>query len=419
MKKYYAVARWELLEKIKTKAFLFGLFFTPLIILLFNIVPALLMNEAEEVSLSFVVVDKVGGIYQPLKDSLENKYLKKDKSKLYNIIDSEFPISDTVIYKTILNKKISTDEIDAYFVINKIIKNEIRIDYYAKQIGLGKDQSRIENLVREIIFYQRLKSEGYPYEKIESLKPKSNLVSYKISDEGKSDEASFLSIFFTGYIFVILFMILCLSTGQMLVRSVVEEKSNRLIEVLLSSCSSKDLLIGKILGLSALGLTTISVWVVIGLIAVIAFNTFSFSLGLISVLLISIYFIIGYIFFSSIFVALGSSMTTEQEAQQMTGYASMLMVLPIAFLVPMMQNPDSQIAKILSFVPIFTPTFMILRISIKMPEVWEIILSLVILISSTFGMMIVASKIFRIGILITGKRPTFKELFKWIKIKNN
>ena len=77
MKKYYAVARWELLEKIKTKAFLFGLFFTPLIILLFNIVPALLMNEAEEVSLSFVVVDKVGGIYQPLKDSLENKYLKK------------------------------------------------------------------------------------------------------------------------------------------------------------------------------------------------------------------------------------------------------------------------------------------------------------------------------------------------------
>ena len=89
----------------------------------------------------------------------------------------------------------------------------------------------------------------------------------------------------------------------------------------------------------------------IGLIAVIAFNTFSFSLGLISVLLISIYFIIGYIFFSSIFVALGSSMTTEQEAQQMTGYASMLMVLPIAFLVPMMQNPDSQIAKILSFVP--------------------------------------------------------------------
>ena len=149
----------------------------------------------------------------------------------------------------------------------------------------------------------------------------------------------------------------------------------------------------KILGLSALGLTTISVWVMIGLIAVIAFNTFSFSLGLISVLLISIYFIIGYIFFSSIFVALGSSMTTEQEAQQMTGYASMLMVLPIAFLVPMMQNPDSQIAKILSFVPIFTPTFMILRISIKMPEVWEIILSLVILISSTFGMMIVASKI--------------------------
>ena len=91
-------------------------------------------------------------------------------------------------------------------------------------------------------------------------------------------------------------MILCLSTGQMLVRSVVEEKSNRLIEVLLSSCSSKDLLIGKILGLSALGLTTISVWVMIGLIAVIAFNTFSFSLGLISVLLISIYFIIGYIF---------------------------------------------------------------------------------------------------------------------------
>lgn len=416
MKKYLSVARWEYLEKVRTKSFLFGLFFTPFAILLFNTLPALLIEREEENTINYVIIDSDSEIYTQLNDTLNLKFRKKDKSKLYNLQFEKINQIDTILQKTILNKRILENDIDGYFIFN--LNDNLKIDYFSDKIGFGKDQIRIENIINEIIFAKRIRQSGLQFEKIQSLKPEIILTSFKINEEGESSKADFLTTFFTSYVFIILFMILTLQTGQMLVRSVVEEKSNRLIEVLLSSCSSTDLLIGKILGLALLGLTTVVVWLLLGVIILLYSATVTFSLSIISVLLILIYFSIGYLFISSIFVTFGSAITTEQEAQQITGYISIMTALPVAFLFAMIQNPDSEIAKILSFIPIFTPTFMILRISLKMPEVWEIIVSLVILIASTYGMMIVGSKIFKIGILVTGKKPNLKELIKWLKLKD-
>ena len=418
MKKYIAVAKWEYLEKVKTKAFLISLFLTPVLIIFFNVLPTLLIEKSEEKDLNYILIDKTDSFSYSFSDSIENKYLKKDNSKLYNIKIEKYSVLDSARQNEILKTKIIDGEIDGFVIIDKKSDNNFEIKFYGENIGSFENPSRFKNTLNEIIFAQNLKNENLPYKKIESLKPKIEFTNYKINEKGDSTKSDFLTTFFTSYVFIILFMILTLSTGQMLIRSVVEEKSNKLIEVLLSSCSSKDLLVGKILGLSALGFTSILVWILFGIFAALFVSSYSFSLGIISVLLILFYFIFGYIFFSSIFVAFGSTCTTEQEAQQMTGYVTMFMVLPIAFIVPMMQNPDQQIVKILSFIPIFTPLFMMMRISIKMPEVWEIISTLIILISSAYGMMIAGSKIFRIGILISGKRPKLKEIIKWIKIKD-
>ncbi len=236
---------------------------------------------------------------------------------------------------------------------------------------------------------------------------------FKVSKKGDEKESGFMETFFTGYIFIMLLMFLVLSSGQMLIRSVIEEKANRIVEVLVSSCSSQELMSGKIIGLSLLGLTTIGFWALI-LIGVNFATPVPFVTGDNLVLLL-LYFILGYFMYVGIFIIAGSTVSTEQEAQQMTGYITIILVIPIAFAVPVMFNPDSMLVKILSQIPLLIPTMMALRFSIQTPEWWEIALSLTTLMLTIYGLMWVAGKVFRIGILITGKKPSFKEIYGWLK----
>jgi ABC-2 type transport system permease protein len=222
-----------------------------------------------------------------------------------------------------------------------------------------------------------------------------------------------METFFTGYIFIMMLMFLVLSSGQMLIRSVIEEKANRIVEVLVSSCSSQELMSGKIIGLSLLGLTTVAFWALI-LVGVNIATPVPF-VAMDNLLLMFIYFILGYFMYVGIFIIAGSTVSTEQEAQQMTGYITIFLVMPIAFAVPLMFNPDSMLVKVLTQIPLLTPTMMALRFSIQMPEWWEIALSLFTLSLTIYGLMWIAGKVFRIGILVTGKKPSFKEIYGWLK----
>jgi ABC-2 type transport system permease protein len=194
---------------------------------------------------------------------------------------------------------------------------------------------------------------------------------------------------------------------------VVEEKSNRVIEILLSSCSARDLMIGKILGLSGLGILQMMIWGVIGLGIAIKSGANIFELE--PALVAAAYVVLGYFFYSAIFVAAGSPVTTEQEAQQITSYVSLMLVFPIVLVMPVMQNPDSSLIRILSFIPLLTPAFMVMRVSIQMPPLWEILSTLGLLLVSAVVMMWIAGKIFRVAILVYGKRPSIPELIRWIR----
>jgi ABC-2 type transport system permease protein len=175
------------------------------------------------------------------------------------------------------------------------------------------------------------------------------------------------------------------------------------------------LLSGKVLGLSTLGLTQIFIWAIIGLslagFAVVPLEAFN------NVLLILIYFILGFIFYTTLFVGVGSIVTTEQEAQQITTYLSLLLVLPIVFVLPALENPDAFYIKILSYIPLTLPSFMMLRLNISPVPIWEILSTILIMIISIYLMIDLSGKIFRIGILSYGKRPTLKELSQWLKEK--
>lgn len=413
MNKIMAVARWEFIEKVKTKAFIIGLFMTPLIMGIFTVVPALLADKGDEKTKTFGVIDETHSFTTVINAQMLGKFKLDNGKPNYSIKEINDENTETEHLKILGTAQLASGEIEGYFIIPKDVLEKGKIEYRAENVGNARDQNRFSKVLEDIIIEQRLRSYGYDAPKIRKLMTEIDIKTFKVSKHGEEKESGFMETFMTGYVFIMMLMFLVLSTGQMLIRSVIEEKANRIVEVLVSSCSSQELMSGKIIGLSLLGLTTVAFW---GLImAAVNFATPVTFVTIDNLILLFAYFILGYFMYVGIFIIAGSTVSTEQEAQQMTGYITIFLVLPIAFAVPLMFNPDSMLVKILSQIPLLIPTMMALRLSVRAPEWWEIALSLTTLVVTIYGLMWVAGKVFRIGILITGKKPSLKEIYGWLK----
>ncbi|MDE3058096.1 MAG: ABC transporter permease [Bacteroidota bacterium] len=411
--KAFPVARWEFIEKVKTKAFIISLLMLPVIIGVFAVLPGILASKADNQTRSIGIIDQTDTLASLIAAKLNDKFKLPDGRPNYRLV--EITDSDTSLdhLKKLATAKILGNEIEGYFILPADVMSSGKVEYRAENVGNIRDQERFSSTIEDVVVEKRLIASGFDAQKIKALTTKVDIKTIKISSKGEEKESGFLETFFSGYIFIMMLMFLVITSGQMLIRSVVEEKSNRIVEVLLSSCSPMELMTGKVLGLTLLGLTTVSFWILI--LSGVNFTTHTPFLSVDHLLLLIVFFVLGYLLYAAIFVAVGAPLNTEQEAQQMTSYISLLLVFPIALAVPIMQDPNSLLAKILTFIPIFTPTFMALRLSIQLPEWWEIVLSLLILTGSIVFMMWAASKIFRIGILLTGKRPNMKEIVRWLR----
>ncbi len=405
------VAKWEFLERVKTKAFIIGLFMMPTIIGVFTVIPNLLASKADEKMRTIGVIDETDSLLPYLSARIA-KFKLPDSSANYQLVKITDDDRSRDHLKILATAKILDNEIEGYFLLPVDVMEKGRIEYRSENVGNIRDQERFSKVLEDVIIERRLEAKGYNSKAIRDLTTDVDVKTIKVSSKGEEKESGFLETFFTGYIFIMMLFMLVMTSGQMLIRSLIEEKSNRIVEVLMSSCSSRELLVGKILGLSLLGLTTISFWLLI-LVGV----NFSMPTPFVSfdhIALLLVYFVLGYLLYVAIFITAGAPVSTEQEAQQMTAYVTILVMFPIALAIPAMQNPDSMMVKVLSQIPLLTPTMMALRLSIQAPDLWEIALSLVTLSASIVGMMWIAAKVFRIGILLTGKRPNLKEMYRWI-----
>ena len=358
MNKTYAVARWEFIEKVRTKAFIIGLFMTPMILAIFMVLPSLMANDEQETTKTIGVVDETRMLTGAINERLKQKYTLESGKPTYQLIEITDENREREFLKIIAQTKVMSGELEGYFFIPLNVMDSGKVEYRAENVGNVRDQERFSKTLKDIITEHRLEQAGYNPSTIKKLIADIDIKTIKVSKQGEEKESGFLETFFTGYIFIMLLMFLVISSGQLLIRSVVEEKSNRIVEVLVSSCSARELMSGKIIGLSLLGLATIAFWVVM-LIGV----NFAANIPFVTVdnlFLLLIYFILGYFMYVAIFIAAGSTVSTEQEAQQMTGYVTILLVLPIAFAVPVMMNPDSTLVTVLSQIPLLTPTMMAL-----------------------------------------------------------
>ena len=183
-----------------------------------------------------------------------------------------------------------------------------------------------------------------------------------------------------------------------------------------------ELMLGKILGVGAVGLTQYAIWVIaamnVAVPGLVGAGAFEGAAALLSPVLLGffvVFFVLGYFQFASIYAAVGAAFNTEEEAQQMQTVVSMCMVVPLVMMVPVLANPDSTLAVVLSLVPLFAPVLFFVRMTVQMPPAWQIALCLVLLVGSIFAIARVAAAVYRVGILMYGKRPTLREIVAWMR----
>jgi ABC-2 type transport system permease protein len=227
-------------------------------------------------------------------------------------------------------------------------------------------------------------------------------------------------MFFAVFAMVMLLYTAVIFYGVSVMRAVLEEKNSRVMEVLLSSATSTELMAGKLIGVGAVGLTQIVIWIVMaGAYALPALaasaSTGEIRIPPLTLAAFALFFLLGYLLFSSIYAAIGAVITSEQEGQQLQFIIVLPLIISVFMMGPVMRAPDAPVAVWTSMVPFFSPVLMYLRIAVQPPPVWQIALSLALLVGTIAGILILCARIYRIGILMYGKRPTLPEIVKWLK----
>jgi ABC-2 type transport system permease protein len=413
MKKFLIIAKWEYLERLKNKTYIFMTFFFPLIIFGITLVPSLFMSEEDKET-------KVIGLLE------ENVSIQSDLEKLlseYKTVDGQPSYLIQKINLSGLSESKAIDSasnlvlqkmLEGFVYLKKVNADSFVVEYHSEKISSFKDIARLEKAINQSLI--KIKLEGYNInpELSKKLTKQIEVKKVKVSPEGK-ENLDLEKVFIGTFAFVWFLVMSLLMVASSLVRSVVEEKSNRIIEILLSSCSAQDLMAGKIIGLSALGLTQIFVWILIAISAVgpmifdyVQLQNFGFVL---------IYFVLGYLLYSSLFIGIGSIGNTEQDLQSIMSILSLLIVFPIILSVQVFENPSSKFIDYLSYFPLTTAPLMTIRVSILEVSLTDKILTIGILILSIYASIWFSAKIFRVAILSYGKTPNIQEIIKWLKSK--
>lgn len=412
MKKIIAIARWEFLEKVKTKTFIISLIITPLLIISFSVLPSLLFRQETPRVEVIGIIDRSGIYFSKLEEELE-KYVLPDGQNNYVLINLTQHDQDLEELKKTSDTKVLNNLLEGYLIIQLAKNDSVLAEYRSNSFSNFEIVGRLEEAINSVRLSQILQREGVESSTIIHIQDRSVIQQNKIEKEGVVSDLDLLTTFFLSIVFILLLMMMVIYSGQLLVRSMIEEKSSRLIEMLVSSSTPDELLAGKVLGLSLLGLTQIAIWALIGLglvgTALVPLTAFK------NVLPMLIYFILGFLFYTTLFVGIGSAVNTEQQAQQITTYLSLILMLPVVIAMPVIQNPDFIITKIFSYIPLTIPTVMVLRLNVQNVSNFEILLTILILLLSIIISIKISAKIFRIGILSYGNKLSLKEIFNWLK----
>jgi len=406
-------------------------FFIPLLMFGVTVVPTLLMNKGSNETKRMVVVAGDRDTAEMIRSRIEQRQ-EKSNDKANGEVKTKRglpPTHFTVEVSTdtadsaraALTKKVKDKELDGFLWATPEAIQSRKLDFVTRDTSSFIENGLLGQSVTDALRRSALKNKGLKEDDIESalqsvdVEPQSPL--------GKDAPNPQILFFATLGMVMVLYMTVLLY-GINVMRSILEEKTSRIMEVMLSTASAKQMMAGKILGVGAVGLTQVAIWVGTALVfsggALVA-NAAQIK-GVLSVKMLvffAVYFLLGYILYSTLCAAVGSMVNSEQEAQQLQFLVMMPMILSVIMIMQIFQHPNSQMAFWGSLFPFTAPLVMFTRIAMQTGSLWDIgwqiALSIGLMVATIYGMIWLCGRIYRVGILMYGKKPNLPEIMKWIK----
>jgi len=413
-----ALIKRELREKLLSKAFIIMTILLP--VFMFGIigVQTFIMSFDSEKSVVEIIAESET-IANGLKNVIGESNFIKDSPVIPMISSmSQLKFDDYIKakQKELLNEKIT----GIIFIPNSALENK-KIQYYSKTPKNMRLLERIDNPINRVLVEEYFQSKNIPTEELQYARMSVDISSYKIT-EGEDIKEEGYGNRILSYLFSFLLYISLLMMGSMVMQTVIQEKSNRIVEVLLSSVTSKELMIGKILGAAITGLLQMAIWISpVILVASTSWfmlpNNLTIDITFLQVAYLLINFFLGLLIFVGLFATVGSIFENPQDAQSGMWPIMLLIMIPFFIAMSMIENPSNPVASIASMLPFSAIIVMPAKMAMVDVPLWQIILSTLVNIATVFAIFPIAGKIYRVGIMMTGKRPSWSEVVKWLKYK--
>ncbi|MGD2069201.1 MAG: ABC transporter permease [Gemmatimonadota bacterium] len=412
MSAVWAVIRREYVQRVRSKWFLITTFAAPLLFLLMTLAPIYLGSRGERAQRRLVVVDRTGSLFERLLAPLEEAGFEVERGSVDPEAEGD------------LRRRAAAREIGGYVILDDATLARGTVRYVGRSAPSALRQLAFQQTVARAVLEERL---GGTDADVAALLSGGEIQVEVLGEEGRGfEDPSFVRVYVGT--FLLYMIVLLYAVGVM--RSVLEEKTSRIVEVVISSIRPWHLMLGKILGVGAVGLTQLAVWVGLGFLTVLAgvpallaarpdlvqlqdVSQYLPGAGFLGLFLI--FFLGGYFIFSGLYAAVGAMCNNEQEAQQTQVPVVLLLMTPAVLLIAVMQDPSSSMAVTLSLVPFFSPVIMFARAAMGAAPVWQVVLSVVLMAATVVAIAWVAGRIYKTGILMAGKRPTLPELVRWVR----
>ncbi|MCP5049749.1 MAG: ABC transporter permease [bacterium] len=436
--KIWTIIKKEYRQIVKKKSFLIATILTPLLMAAFIFLPVLLTKVGREEKV-IEIADYSGMILQPFKEKSQagdqvTKRLKlkfreatgdgeREQNQLIKAYEEKISKKQqtTLELVPLYKEKILDKSIDGLILVPENVRDSRAIYFCALNISDFGTNRYIMSTVQKILSEKILTEQNIEISIVEQAIRDIQMGTFKVKKEGTQESSSGMEYMMSLFMMTILFTVI-MAYGQLIMRGVIEEKNNRIVEVLISSTNVPTLFYGKIVGIGLAGLTQVGIWMLLA-VAVMGSSSFGIDKSIMNFLSLElavyfvIYFTIGYFMYSILFSIVGASVNTDQEAQQYAAPITYLLIIPFIIGIMVTQNPNTPVVMIASLFPLFTPTLMFMRISVSVPPFAQIAVSIVGSILFTMFLAWLGAKIFRVGILMYGKKPSIQEIIRWIRYK--
>ncbi|MCC7194318.1 MAG: ABC transporter permease [Gemmatimonadaceae bacterium] len=440
MDKLLAVVKREYLERVRTKWFIISTVFGPVFLLAIMILPSLLTMRGMQSAgaTNFRIIDATGAGLGPLVAAqIRERALNNPLRNIPGMTrraDSTRSVAEAQVVgvapeavaaaESTATLDVMASRIRGYLILDSATVASGKARYAGRNTSSLGEMEQVEGGLRAALLAQRLEAAGITGARADALaKVRADVSTERITSKGRGGSGIASLVF--GFVIAFLLYMMIILYGQNILRGVLEEKTTRVAEVVISSISPETLLAGKVIGVGAVGLTQQLVWLAFacgfsayGLAMAASLGAVSVTMPQVSVLQVVallLYFLLGYTFYAALFAAVGAMCSSQEEATQAAQPVMMLLVATIILVQPILTAPTGTMATVMSILPFSSPIIMPMVMSGTQVPAWQLAASLASLAIAVYGSIWLSARIYRVGLLMTGKRPSLKELARWVR----